>query len=1378
VPHHNAAASKVVVALLVISLLGIPPAGGSEGDPVESPPEPIGLVGSPGMFMDEFDDDRNVTLEGNAVVKDGNLTLDVPVLFEDDFSDPGSTLWTLTEGTGMIDGGRLEVSSTTSANTTISRSLDHHDVRITVSINFTTFDQGGPYVGLVFPDMELRIIYDDVAREVRWEVHGPGSEMSVIDDYTSSLTEGEDIAFTLCVKDDEPILAFPYKHWPYSFDRTGNVTAIILGCWGGAEGSYDDLVVEDLGATGVALSRAVELPDGCLWDEAYFTDLWRYAEEVGNVDIVDAATGEVIPPYKDVDNFQSPLDIQDIHFLDHPSIKLRARFWLEGTAMPYLRNWSLSWRVGGLLWMDSFDDLSRCTTNGTEQYWSGDRPDWVMKKYGAVNVNHTVWVDEFEGTQESPWSAYSSSGEGSVRVEDGYLWIEGPDTAGERTGVEWDFDVPGLFLYFDFFVDTNGPGGFELRISTESGKAFILRKDVGTELLWLVWDGHEEHVIYDIGRFWMGSWYRNGEIRIGQDGDLHFGGGGGYAGLYHYFGEDFTRVQFSCGQGFDLHVNRMMLERYRLSGNVVSETVVLPEGMMWTKAVVAASLDTARLDVLDASTLLPVPGYEGLSSSDLVKDGWPYVLDIRGIDPERHPGLRLRYDIHSFNINSPKLFFWQLWWEPGSNVIMDAFDDGSGVEWTEDMGVADGRLTTPNILTEDDFTRYDISPWSVEEGVVDTLAGALWTQSREGQPSAAALDIPDTDPLGLSLRCFTYRYDEIGPGIELRGEDGRSYTIRYDPVNEQIHLLYDNNIRETDVWVRNYFWDDNDWVAIEIIFDSPTMVLLIGGDTFTIPILNSFIIDTLVLHSGDSRKVYWDDLVISRHTVTGSAITDHITLPTGEGWLWLEVEHGAPGNSSLAMSLVDAESGVAIPGFETMMATLYDIGSIDNGDHPVVQLKFDFSGEYMDVPYVDWYRIYWTGMVDSIVQTREFEAIEVMEDTPVTDVLNVTDYFTSTFTDPLDLEYEITDISDPSIVLPRLDGLMLAIDLPEENWWGAISFRIKVSKGDLNFKTDPITVIVIPVDDPPVFQDVDIVIVTEDEVKEVHLWGWLFYDVDTEFVDLVVEVPDGNATVDGYAIELLFETGGFERDLPVIVSDGTTTVEGSLSVRVLSVDDAPIIAYIGKQYIPEDEVYTLDLAPYIIDEDTPLGDLIVSIEEPNCTVNGLLLTFYYGNAPEGSMDLRLIMTVSDGTSSVDATLRVLVMDIPDITFAPEVKEVPTQLFRVGEESTMDFSPYVTDMDTPLEDLTIDCDHPDVVSCQGLTVTFRFSETTENPVDIPFNVSDSTSTVPASFKVLVSEDSGEDPEPAMWWTGGGGILLLIVIVVTVVAVVAYLGKRAD
>jgi len=229
---------------------------------------------------------------------------------------------------------------------------------------------------------------------------------------------------------------------------------------------------------------------------------------------------------------------------------------------------------------------------------------------------------------------------------------------------------------------------------------------------------------------------------------------------------------------------------------------------------------------------------------------------------------------------------------------------------------------------------------------------------------------------------------------------------------------------------------------------------------------------------------------------------------------------------------------------------------------------------------------------------------------------------------------------------------------------------------------------------------------------------------------------------------------------------------------VLSVDDAPIIAYIGKQYIPEDEVYTLDLAPYIIDEDTPLGDLIVSIEEPNCTVNGLLLTFYYGNAPEGSMDLRLIMTVSDGTSSVDATLRVLVMDIPDITFAPEVKEVPTQLFRVGEESTMDFSPYVTDMDTPLEDLTIDCDHPDVVSCQGLTVTFRFSETTENPVDIPFNVSDSTSTVPASFKVLVSEDSGEDPEPAMWWTGGGGILLLIVIVVTVVAVVAYLGKRAD
>ena len=192
----------------------------------------------------------------------------------------------------------------------------------------------------------------------------------------------------------------------------------------------------------------------------------------------------------------------------------------------------------------------------------------------------------------------------------------------------------------------------------------------------------------------------------------------------------------------------------------------------------------------------------------------------------------------------------------------------------------------------------------------------------------------------------------------------------------RLTVSYDNLIRETIIWSQTYEWEFNEWLEIDITYDSQTMALRIGTDNFTVPVPYYFTLDSLILHSGNARYVHWDDLVVSRKVVTGSAITDHITLPGGEGWLWLELAHEAPGNSNLAISLVNAENGVTIPGFEDMSITLYDIGNINIQENPVVQLVFEMTGEYRDVPYVDWYRIYWTGMTDQIIQIDDFEDID------------------------------------------------------------------------------------------------------------------------------------------------------------------------------------------------------------------------------------------------------------------------------------------------------------------------------------------------------------------------------------------------------------------
>ena len=140
--------------------------------------------------------------------------------------------------------------------------------------------------------------------------------------------------------------------------------------------------------------------------------------------------------------------------------------------------------------------------------------------------------------------------------------------------MRWELDLAQFGFYFDFMVDRIGPGGFEIRLTTDSGKAFGLAWTEDTTMEWYAWDGHEKHILVDYSRFWLGSWYERGEIEISNDGDLDFGGGGGYTGSRFFFGENFTRIEVSCGEGFGLRLDNVALERSLLEGEVVSETVV------------------------------------------------------------------------------------------------------------------------------------------------------------------------------------------------------------------------------------------------------------------------------------------------------------------------------------------------------------------------------------------------------------------------------------------------------------------------------------------------------------------------------------------------------------------------------------------------------------------------------------------------------------------------------------------------------------------------------------------------------------------------------------------------------------------------------------
>lgn len=88
---------------------------------------------------------------------------------------------------------------------------------------------------------------------------------------------------------------------------------------------------------------------------------------------------------------------------------------------------------------------------------------------------------------------------------------------------------------------------------------------------------------------------------------------------------------------------------------------------------------------------------------------------------------------------------------------------------------------------------------------------------------------------------------------------------------------------------------------------------------------------------------------------------------------------------------------------------------------------------------------------------------------------------------------------------------------------------------------------------------------------------------------------------------------------------------------------------------------------------------------------------------------------------------------------PEVDAIPHQNISVKENHRIDLEPYIRDPDDPLQDLFIQCDHPNRLPSEGLTLFLRY-ERGAPPHLIHFNVSDGIDMTPGVVAVTVIDDN--------------------------------------
>jgi predicted transcriptional regulator len=101
----------------------------------------------------------------------------------------------------------------------------------------------------------------------------------------------------------------------------------------------DDIFINS--SYGIINSTEIVLPDGQTWDSLNINKLEAPINSI-NVSVLDGATYQPILGYENLDG--NIIDISGIDYIAHPSIRLSAEFFGDGSSSPALQDWQVIWK--------------------------------------------------------------------------------------------------------------------------------------------------------------------------------------------------------------------------------------------------------------------------------------------------------------------------------------------------------------------------------------------------------------------------------------------------------------------------------------------------------------------------------------------------------------------------------------------------------------------------------------------------------------------------------------------------------------------------------------------------------------------------------------------------------------------------------------------------------------------------------------------------------------------------------------------------------------------------------------------------------------------------------------------------------------------------
>jgi len=583
------------------------------------------------------------------------------------------------------------------------------------------------------------------------------------------------------------------------------------------------------------------------------------------------------------------------------------------------------------------------------------------------------------------------------------------------------------------------------------------------------------------------------------------------------------------------------------------------------------------------------------------------------------------------------------------------FDNTSDMELYGSAIVDNGRITLSNILHHADFDDGLLHGWVAsiyQHEMVDNMV-KLW----QGGNMEMRFEIWD----------FTFSVDFMFPEISNATSEGvifivgsgedTNFGVQYSTQDESFKFWVYKDMIHTDLGTQRYVLNASEWYHFTIDH---------RGDNFKVHINDDLLINHTLLNTGlvwgirfgtrDVSTMFVDNTSILTGDSIGRVVIPTVQRPFNRWWDKVEVRYSAPGDSNVSYSVFDSYNNRSWwSSLRNVTSPVTNISVIFPYETDRLYLEIELEASNWEFPVVEWVRFYWKPDPPTWSDTTP-RRLETLEDEPLEKVWDLSKYTGDWFVAGYELQHFVVGSSDPTHVLPVIEGRNLSIELPTPDWFGEETFELSVSDGEFTTLSPVITVVVHPVNDAPAIEDPGTIDVIEGQETRFDLEPYMT-DVDNSTEDLTIAVDSPNCTLEGHVLVLYYDMGNIEDDVVVRISDGLLEGNRTLRVAVENVNDPPVLGDVPLQQPTEEVPLEVDLAPYLSDEDHPVAGLQLSSDDPHVvSVEGTVVTLLYDEWVE---PYRLVLTVSDGVAETVGGFDVEVTPVND----------PPRIVSVGGKTT-------------------------------------------------------------------------------------------------------------